>query len=57
MNRLRAWFEVDRGLDWAACALLYEVIDNISADGEITEEELDSLAIGVKGAHASIGWR
>ena len=43
MNRLREWLEVDRGIDVAACAFLYEIVDTIAADGEITDDELDSL--------------
>jgi len=43
MDRLRAWLEVDRGVDFPAMSFLYETIDQISADGEITEDELDLL--------------
>src|SRR5262245_1650658 len=43
LDRLRAWLEVDRGVDFPALPFLYEVIDHISADGEITEDELDQL--------------
>jgi len=46
--RLRAWLEVDRGVDFAACAFLYEVIDTITGDGEITEDELDTLASAIE---------
>lgn len=48
MTRLRAWLEVDRGVDFAACGFLYEVTDSIGADGEITEEELDTLALAIE---------
>lgn len=48
MERLREWLEVDRGIDFPACAFLYEIIDTISADGEISEEELDRLALGIE---------
>jgi hypothetical protein len=41
MDQLRSWLEVDRGLDFPALAFLYQVIDEISGDGELTEEELD----------------
>ena len=44
LGRLRAWLEVDRGADFTACPFLYEVIDTITGDGEITEDELDTLA-------------
>ncbi len=48
MERLRAWLEVDRGIDFAACPFLYEIVDQIASDGEITEEELDQLALGIE---------
>ncbi len=48
MERLRAWLEVDRGIDFPACGFLYEVLDTISRDGTITEEELDSLALAIE---------
>jgi hypothetical protein len=48
MARLRAWLEVERGVDFAACPFLYEVIDSIASDGEITEEELDRLAMAIE---------
>ena len=48
LARLRAWLEVDRGLDFAACPFLYKVIDTISGDGEITEDELDTLASAIE---------
>ena len=48
MERLRAWLEVDRGIDLPACAFLYEIVDTISADGDITEDELDRLALGIE---------
>lgn len=40
--------EVDRGVDFPACGFLYQVTDTISQDGEITEEELDSLALAIE---------
>jgi hypothetical protein len=48
MDRLKAWLEVDRGVEFEACAFLYEVVDNIAADGDITESELDSLALAIE---------
>jgi hypothetical protein len=48
VTQLRAWLEVDRGVDFPACAFLYELIDTISADGNISEEELDTLALGIE---------
>jgi hypothetical protein len=48
LARLRAWLEVDRGVDFAACPFLYEVIDTITGDGEITEDELDTLASAIE---------
>jgi hypothetical protein len=46
--RLRAWLEVDRGLDFAACPFLYEVIETIAGDGAITEDELDIVAAAIE---------
>jgi hypothetical protein len=48
MDRLRAWLEVDRGVDFPACAFLYGVVETISEDGEIAEEELDRLALAIE---------
>ena len=48
MERLCAWLEVDRGVDFPALPFLYETIDQISADGEISEEELDLLALAIE---------
>lgn len=48
MARLRAWLEVDRGADFAACPFLYQVIDTIAGDGGITEDELDTLASAIE---------
>ena len=48
MDRLRAWLEVDRSVDFPAMSFLYETIDQISADGEITEDELDLLALAIE---------
>ena len=48
MERLCAWLEVDRGVDFPALPFLYETIDQISADGEISEEELDRLAQAIE---------
>lgn len=48
VERLRVWLEVDRGVDFPGCAFLYEVVDTISRDGAITEEELDSLALAIE---------
>ena len=48
LQQLRAWLEVDRGVDFPALSFLYETIDQISADGEITEDELDLLALAIE---------
>jgi hypothetical protein len=48
MNRLRHWLEVDRGVEFAACPFLYEIVDTIAADGEITDPELDRLMLGIE---------
>ncbi len=48
MERLRAWLEVERGVDFAACGFLYDVVDAISSDGVISDEELDSLALAIE---------
>jgi hypothetical protein len=48
MASLRAWLETDRSVQFAACPFLYEVIDTIAADGEITEDELDTLALAIE---------
>lgn len=48
LARLRAWLEVDRGVDFAACSFLYEVIDTITGDGEITDDEMDTLASAIE---------
>jgi hypothetical protein len=41
MNRLRRWLEIDHGIDFPALPFLYETIDQISSDGEVTEDELE----------------
>lgn len=48
MERLRHWLEVDRGIDFPACAFLYGVMEPIASDGVITEEELDGLALAIE---------
>jgi hypothetical protein len=48
MERLRAWLEIDRGVDFPALGFLYEVVEQISQDGVITEEELDRLALAIE---------
>jgi HIRAN domain len=48
MERLRAWLEVDRGVEFPALPFLYETIDQISSDGEVTEDELDRLALAIE---------
>ncbi|MEO8520560.1 MAG: HIRAN domain-containing protein [Acidobacteriota bacterium] len=48
MTQLRAWLEVDRGVDFPACAFLHGVVETISEDGESTEEELDRLALAIE---------
>ena len=40
MERLRNWLQVDHAVDFPALPFLYETIDEISSDGEITEEEV-----------------
>ena len=48
MERLRAWLQVDRGAEFPALPFLYETIDQISSDGEVTEDELDRLALAIE---------
>jgi hypothetical protein len=48
MERLRAWLEVDRGIEFPALSFLHETIEQISADGEVTEDELDLLALAIE---------
>ena len=48
MNRLRHWLEVDRGVEFPACAFLYEIVETIAADGEIADAELDRLILGIE---------
>jgi hypothetical protein len=48
MQRLREWLEVDRGVDLPACAFLYGVVEPITHDGVISEEELDHLALAIE---------
>ena len=48
MAQLRTWLEVDRGVDFPALPFLYRVIDEISEDAEISEEELDRLALAIE---------
>jgi hypothetical protein len=48
MDRLRIWLEVDRGVDFPACAFLYGIVEPISRDVAITEEALDTLAIAIE---------
>src|SRR5215212_767472 len=48
MERLRAWLQVDRGVEFPALPFLYETIDQISSDGEVTEDELDRLALAIE---------
>ena len=38
-ERLPTWLEVDRDIDFPACAFLYEIPDQISEDGEITDDD------------------
>ena len=49
MERLRGWLEVDDGIDLPALPSLYETIDQISSDGEVTEDELHRAAELVAG--------
>jgi hypothetical protein len=44
MYRLRLWLEIDHGVDFPCLAFLQETIHQMSSDGEVTEDELDSLA-------------
>lgn len=48
MVRLRAWLEVDRGVEFPALSFLHETIEQISSDGEVTEDELDRLAAAIE---------
>jgi hypothetical protein len=48
MSQLRSWLEVDHGVDFPALPFLYEVIDQISSDGEVSEDELDRLAFAIE---------
>jgi hypothetical protein len=48
MEQLRAWLEIDHGVDFPSLPFLYEVIDQIAADGEITDDELDGLALAIE---------
>lgn len=48
MARLKAWLEVDRGVDFPACAFLYGVVEPISQEPAITEEALDALALAIE---------
>ena len=48
MSRLRAWLEIDHGIDFPALPFLYETIDQMSSDGDITEDELDLLALAIE---------
>jgi hypothetical protein len=35
-------------VDFAACGFLYEILDTIAEDGEITDAELDTLMLGIE---------
>ena len=48
MNRLRSWLEIEHGVDFPALAFLHETIEQIHTDGEVTEDELDLLALAVE---------
>lgn len=48
LQRLRKWLEIDHAVDFPALAFLYETTDQISSDGEITEDELDRLALAIE---------
>jgi hypothetical protein len=48
MKRLWAWLEVDRDVDFPALGFLYEIVEQISEDGEVTEQELDRLAEAIE---------
>jgi hypothetical protein len=48
MERLRSWLEVDHGVDFPALPFLHETIEQISSDGEVTEDELDRLALAIE---------
>jgi hypothetical protein len=45
---LRKWLEIDHGAEFPALPFLHETIDQISSDGEVTEDELDRLAIAIE---------
>ena len=48
VSELRSWLEVDRGVDFAALPFLYQLVDEISGDGELSEEELDRLGVAIE---------
>ncbi len=48
MHQLRAWLEVERGVEFPAFPFLYQVIDQISSDGQVSEHELDTLALAIE---------
>jgi hypothetical protein len=48
LNRLRGWLEIDHGVDVPALPFLHETIEQISSDGEVTEDELDQLALAIE---------
>jgi hypothetical protein len=48
LERLRKWLEADHAVDFPALSFLYETIDQISSNGEITEDELDRLALAIE---------
>jgi hypothetical protein len=48
VTRLRQWLEVERPVYLSACAFLHEAIEDFSRDGEISEDELDRLAVAIE---------
>ena len=47
-EKLRTWLETDHGVEFAALPFLHEIIEQIFADGEISDDELDRLAAGIE---------
>jgi hypothetical protein len=47
-HRIPDRLQVDRGVEFAACAFLHETIETISDDGEITEAELGRLGLAIE---------
>jgi hypothetical protein len=48
LELLRKWLEADHAVDCPALPFLYETIEQISSDGEISEDDLDRLALAIE---------